>query len=325
MNTRNLILLAILAVLYMMLASCAVNTTDAHVLADKSGYTTELDEPSARGQLRRISPEQSHVMYRFTLSLDEKSIVYSGVQAGGGDKILQLWKISSDGSGGSPVKITSGGSDDYFYPSFTKDGQFIVYESGGLLWKVRSDGAGGKMRIPGSGSGTDTAPHVSVNDKLVFCSAQSQGSGTNQVNKFIIWTCNLDGGELTQIKEGMFPRWSPDGEKIVFVHDGEIWTVHANGTSLMQLTNTRDFSESLPSYSPDGKRIVYTSNEGKQAKISKSINIWSMHADGSGKTQITELDSWDSWPIWGNNGVYFLSGRAQKNNEYIQRIWLLKM
>jgi len=307
---------------FVLLGGCAHNVVDAHIQADASGFTEELDEPSARGQLRRISPEQSHVLYRFALSPDEKYIICSGVQAGGGDRLLQLWKIPSDGSG-APVKITSGGSHDYFYPSFTRDGEYIVYESGGQIWKVRSDGAGGKQRIPGTGS-IDTAPHISVNDKLVFCSIQRSMSQGGESVKYLIWTSNLDGGELTQIREGSNPRWSPDGERIVFEHDGEIWTIHANGTNLMQLTNTADISENLPYYSLDGKKLVYTSNEGKLGQATNNVDIWSMNADGSYKTQITELDSWDSWPVWGRNGIYFLSGRAQTHGESLQRIWLLK-
>jgi Tol biopolymer transport system component len=140
----------------------------------------------------------------------------------------------------------------------------------------------------------------------------------------MIWTCNLDGSDLTQIREGKYPKWSPDEKKIVFMYDGEIWTVNANGTDLTQITNTYNIFENLPSFSPDGKKIVYSSNEGTDGQPSWDINIWAMNLDGSQKTQLTELNSWDSWPIWGRNGVYFLSGRAQRPGMNIKRIWLLR-
>jgi Tol biopolymer transport system component len=50
-----------------------------------------------------------------------------------------------------------------------------------------------------------------------------------------------------------------------------------------------------------------------------------MNRDGSNLTQITELDAWDSWPIWGENNIYFLSGRAKNSKEFIQRIWKLNL
>lgn len=296
-------------------------TTQSGIQAGSVGFTEELDEPSARGQLKRISPEQSNVMFRFCLSPDEKHIIYSGLQSGGGDNLLQLWKISSGGSC-SPIKITSGGSSHYKSPSFTSDGNYIVYESEGMLWKVRKDGAGGKMRIPGSGMGRDMAPHVSANDVVVFCSIQQ--TSLQLPAKYLIWTSNLDGGELTQIREGRYPRWAPYGKKIAFDHDGEIWVINSDGTNLMQLTNSSEVSEILPSFSVDGNNIVFASNEGKDGKPMVDWNIWSMKSDGSQKVQITELNAWDSWPIWGIDGIYFLSARAQKEGENSTRIWKLK-
>lgn len=304
------------------ITSCAYQI-QSHMIASKSGFTSELDEPSARAQLSVVSPIESSVLYRFDVSPDGNTVVYSGVQSGGGDKLLQLWKIPANGQG-SPIKITSGGEANHFYPSFSHDGQFIVYESGGQLWKVRSDGAGGKMRIPGTGSGTDTAPHLSRTGKVVFNSVQHSNNAPNS-SKYLIWTCRIDGSELTQIREGSNPRYSPDGDRIVFEHDNEIWLVNDNGTNLIQLTNTSRFAEKLPCFSPDGNKIVYASNEGKNQTASSDWNVWAMNINGSEKTQITELNSWDSWPIWSGNSIYFLSARAQRSNQYIQRIWRLNL
>ena len=303
-----------------MLSSCA--TTQSSIRASRSGFTKELDEPSSRGQLIRISPEQSHVMYRFALSPDNSEIIFSGGQSGGSDNLIQLWKISSNGSS-SPTKITSGGSNNKISPSYTKDGKYIVYSSAGQLWKVRSDGAGGKMKIPGSGTNLDFYPHVSCDNLVTFCSFQR--TRTSSRGKSLIWTSDLNGGNLTQLREGIYPRWSPDGKKIVFQHKKEIWLIDSDGTNLMQLTNTENIIESLPSFSADGKKIVYTSNEGPDGKRTTDFNIWTMNVDGSQKQQITELDSWDSWPIWDNQGIYFLSGRANTGYEHVQRIWKLSL
>lgn len=332
--------LSIVLLSVLIMTSCATTMSQTYLEASKMGFTKELDEPSARGQLLRISPEQSHVKYRFCLSPDNKTIIFSGTQSGGSDNLIQLWKISSSGST-SPTKITSGGSNNKMYPSFTNDGEHIVYSSEGQLWKVRKDGAGGKMKIPGSGTNQDFAPHVSSNNVIVFCSVQHSksyvnynsnnrfGSTTNTAsikqNKYLLWTSNLNGGELTQLREGAYPKWSPNGTKIVFEHKQEIWVINSDGTNLIQLTNTPDIYESLPSFSPDGNYIVYSSNEDVNGKPMMDYNIWIMNVDGSEKQQKTELSAWDSWPIWGNDGIYFLSARAQKQNEFNQRIWKLKM
>lgn len=304
------------------LASCAT-TMQTSLEASKMGFTKELDEPSARGQLSRISPEQSNVKYRFCISPDNETIIFSGTQSGGTDNLIQLWKVLASGST-SPTKITSGGSNHKLSPSFTNDGEYIVYTSEGQLWKVRQDGAGGKMKIPGSGTNQDFAPHVSSNNVLVFCSVQ-KAPNTTKSDKYLIWTSNLNGSDLTQLREGIYQQWSPDGTKIVFEHKKEIWMINSDGTDLIQLTNTTDIYEGLPSFSPDGSKIVYVSNEDVDGNPMTDFNIWIMNSDGSEKQQKTELSAWDSWPIWGDDGIYFLSARAQKQDEFNQRIWKLKI
>ncbi len=311
----------LLPLMFSALVSCAVQQTSMR--ATNVGFTSEIDEPSSRGSLKRISSELTYVNERFCVSNDGSHIVFSGEQSGGGDRLLQLWKIPI--TGGAPVKITSGGSSDFNSPSFTLDGKFIVYESEGKIWKVRSDGAGGKLRNPGSGAGYDFGPNVSRNNMVAFCSTMETGmneTGTNMPNKYLIWTSNINGGELTQIREGLYPMWSPDGKKLVFYHQNDIWLINANGTDLMQLTNTPKIFESLPSFSPDGEQIVYVSNEDKDGRpMMYDYNIWTMRADGSQNTQITELTSWDSWPIWAEDGLYFLSARAAKSkHSQLQRI-----
>lgn len=315
------LIIALLFVAFLLMGASGTTKVKDPTRAPVSGFSKEIDEPSARGQLIRISPEQNSVANRFDVSPDGKHLVYSAVQAGGSERIYNLWRINTDGKG-SPFKITSGGDSHYFYPSYTSDGQYIVYVNSGQLWRVRADGTGGKMRIPGSGNDTDSAPHLSKDDKLVFSSSQASSSS---YRKHLIWICNLDGGQLTQIREGSNPRWCPDGETIVFEHEGDVMTVRADGTQLMQLTNTSRVYEALPSFSKDGKKIVYTSNEGKDGNTTANWNIWYMDIDGSNKTQLTELNCWDSWPIWGDNGIYFLSARAQIRNERTQRIWFLKL
>ena len=58
----------------------------------------------------------------------------------------------------------------------------------------------------------------------------------------------------------------------------------------------------------------------------KSYNVWSLDLDGMNLTQITELDSWDSYPFSASDGLYFLSGRGN-GGEFLGedkvRIWKL--
>jgi Tol biopolymer transport system component len=316
--------------------------------AGPGGYTADLDEPSTRGLIKRSSPADFHVAWRFDVSPDGQRVVFSGYQSEA-TPVMDLWSVPA--AGGAATKITSGTTDGMYSPSFTADGKHIVYESAGSLWMIRSDGAGGKRKIPGSGVGQDVNPDVSRDDTIVFTSVQQKALTSEQAGyqaklraagysedevkaqmkavgfqaerTYVIWTSSLDGGSLTQLREGSYPRWSPDGSRIVFVHQDDIWTIKADGTELTQLTSTKDIAEGLPSYSDDGKSIVFVSNEAHQQGQTESYNVFVMNADGSSKTQVTELACWNSWPIVTQTGLYFLSGRANDPaaEEKYTRIW----
>ena len=93
--------------------------------------------------------------------------------------------------------------------------------------------------------------------------------------------------------------------------------------SSRQLTSTKDIQEGLPSYSADGKSICFVSNEAHKQGETGSYNVFVMNADGSSKTQVTELSCWNSWPLLTNEGLSFLSGRANDPaaQEKYTRVW----
>jgi len=325
----------LIAIISLSFATGCAQKKASKTFASSKGFVKEFDEPSVRGVLQRISPEGVDVRRKYAISPDGESIVVSAAQTKVkvrktkqtatriGQVPLDLWKISK--TGGAPIKITSSNGSDCLSPSFTSDGKFIVFESGGTIWKVRSDGAGARTRLPATGLGYDNSPDVCrKNNKIVFVTSQRLGKTTANT----IWTTNLHGGELTQIREGNYPRWSPDGKKIAFEFRDDIWLISADGTDLTQLTNTQKVVEGIPSFSKDGKQIAYVSNEGDSGKPLRGgdYNIWVMNIDGTQKQQLTELGSWDSWPQFENGGVYFLSGRAAANKAgRVQRLWHIKI
>jgi TolB protein len=80
------------------------------------------------------------------------------------------------------------------------------------------------------------------------------------------------------------PRWSPDGERIAFVSDGDgdprIYVMDADGSKQLPVTSD-PASDAYPAWSPDGGRIAFLRGSGS------GTNIHVVNVDGTGQIQIT--------------------------------------
>ena len=99
-----------------------------------------------------------------------------------------------------------------------------------------------------------------------------------------IYTVPMAGGEATQITRGMGfdmqPRFSPDGENIVFVSDrdgGEnVWIVSLDLADTTQLTRGKSNSYLSPEWTPDGDYVIAT----------RGTKLWMWHKDGGAGVQL---------------------------------------
>ncbi|MET0838446.1 MAG: hypothetical protein ABWY19_06675, partial [Marmoricola sp.] len=78
-----------------------------------------------------------------------------------------------------------------------------------------------------------------------------------------IYTATTTGAsvrQLTSSGKNYRPHWSPDGQRIAYVHEApaghrDIWVMKANGTGKQQVTRLGDTTE--PTWSPDGKWLAF--------------------------------------------------------------------
>jgi len=49
----------------------------------------------------------------------------------------------------------------------------------------------------------------------------------------------------------------PNGSKIAFVHDHDLWIMNSDGSQKENLTNTQDSQEWFPQWSGKGKKILF--------------------------------------------------------------------
>ena len=113
---------------------------------------------------------------------------------------------------------------------------------------------------------------------------------------------------------GRGPRWSSDGQRIVFYSSRngwwDIYSIDADGTNEIRLT-THETGEWAPTWSPDGGRIAFVSTRDGY----DSIHI--MDSDGTNETRLTENYSQDGPPAWSPDGrrIAYVSSHRINNRE----------
>lgn len=139
-----------------------------------------------------------------------------------------------------------------------------------------------------------------------------------------IYTMNREGKDRVAITHNLatdvHPRFSPDGEKIVFISDRdyrpEIYVMNVDGSDQIRLTNSDSYDIDAV-WSPDGKKIAFISNR------LGSFDVFVMNADGSDKKLLTpDSPAIDIAPVWSPDGnrILFSSNRSGYFDLYVMDV-----
>jgi WD40 repeat protein len=166
--------------------------------------------------------------------------------------------VLANANGGATQVINHGSAESDFQPTFSPNGDRIVYVrgaagSGGQI--VSSDLAGGNVRVVTT-TVTGSSPAWAPNGKTILFEHNRD-----------IWSVGVDGQAPHRlIRSGQDPDFSPNGHQIVYLNNGgfvqtfgTIYLVRADGThrhKVPTMGNCCKFVQSVV-FSPDGKRLAF--------------------------------------------------------------------
>lgn len=181
-------------------------------------------------------------------------------------------------------------------PNWSKDGRWLIYNSGGYIYRVSPDGKGDVGLVHTHYLSTCNNDHVlSADGKYIAVSSGPSGNGGGSY----VYVISLDGKEAPRLVTPTSPSylhgWSPDGKTIAYcaMRDNnsiqDIYVMNADGTGEERRLTFADDLDDGPEFSPDGKYIWFNSVR------TGLMQVWRMKADGSEQTQMTFDETRNAW------------------------------
>jgi TolB protein len=219
--------------------------------------------------------------------------------------------INADGTGFRLLNATSNADLNLGCGDWTPDMSRLVLEGfpetghpalNGIYSVRGSDGGDLTLVNRNPFGGYDAVPQVSPDATEVVFLRNDPSRHLPGPQAGALYVVGLDGTGHQRITPWGAARssgsWSPDGGWIAFAgppHD--LYLVHPDGSGLVRIPVDLGRGRPLqPRWSPDGTMLVFGLQTNGQG------DIYSVHADGSDLTQITNTPTIDErWPDWGTS------------------------
>ena len=200
----------------------------------------------------------------------------------------------SDQTWSDPIRITSG--MDVTFVHFTSDGE-LIFVAAETVYRTTVEGD--PIETLFSRGGLRRAVESPDGQRVVFD------------DNFDISVAAADGSEVRSVASDPV-LWEfassihPDGNRVVHVtiddaaQEYGLWVRDLEGGEAQNLLLTQEEVLRHTRWSPDGNRISYFAIRNGEA------SLWFVNADGSGRTQVPPVTSFERQPSWSPDGRDFV-------------------
>lgn len=193
-------------------------------------------------------------------------------------------------------------------PNWSRDGSYLIINTGGLLEKVSVNGKKEGVINTGFANNCNNDHGLSLDGRWLIVSHNDDRVSSPGGNSRI-FILPAQGGVPRLITSNYPSYWhgiSPDNEWVVYcaMRNGEwdVWKAHTIRDEEVQLTDAKGLDDG-PEYSYDGQWIYFNSHRTGR------MHIYRMRPDGSEQEQLTsdEYDNWFPHPGPDNRSVVYIS------------------
>jgi TolB protein len=214
-----------------------------------------------------------------------------------------------DADGSDVTAFTPPGTRNVGCPAWSPDGATLLCE----VWDdahprhlpgmftMDSDGSDLTRLTTNTLGGHDIPTDYSPDGTQVLFLRENPDHGRHTLALFV---ANADGSDAHRISPHLNDsvccqaRWSPDGSRILFASQGRLRTITPDGTSMKTIhfdAGAQFYFEAAPSWSPDGTHITFV----MFLSTTGEFDLFTIGADGSGLTQLTDTHREEGFPDWG--------------------------